>query len=131
MIVDLRNNEGGADKVARKFMKLIRSYAGNHKIYVLVNNATISQGEIFALRLKKLKNVKILGQTTKGMISYGSNYGIWEKLPSNKFEVYMTDMKDSNKFLLKYENKGIIPDIELNNESDWIEQALQNIKKDF
>lgn len=131
LILDLRNNAGGAAKVSKKFMRLIKNYAAKNKVYVLVNNATVSQGEIFTLQLKALKNVRVLGQTTKGMITYGSNYGHWKKLPGKQVEAYLTDMRGAGKGLLPYENTGIKPDIELNNDSDWIQQTLNKTSLNF
>jgi Peptidase family S41 len=128
LILDLRNNDGGANKVSKKFLKLIRQYTKNGQVYILVNNGTLSQGEIFTLQLKQLQNVKTLGQTTKGMLTYGSNYGKREKLPSQSFEVYITDMK-GDKRLIPYENNGINPDIILLDTKDWIEQTIEIIRK--
>ena len=128
LILDLRNNEGGANKVSKKFLKLIKQYTNNGHVYILVNNGTLSQGEIFTLQLKRLQNVKTLGQTTKGMLTYGSNYGKREKLPSQSFEVYITDMK-GDKRLIPYENYGINPDIILLDTKDWIEQTIEIIRK--
>ena len=129
LILDLRNNNGGANKVSKKFLKLIKHYSKKGQVYILVNNGTLSQGEIFTLQLKQLKNVKTLGQTTKGMLTYGSNYGKGEKLPSQSFEVYITDMK-GDKRLIPYENYGINPDIILLETKDWIEQTIQIIRKE-
>ena len=128
LILDLRNNDGGANKVSKKFLKLIKQYTNNGHVYILVNNGTLSQGEIFTLQLKRLQNVKTLGQTTKGMLTYGSNYGKREKLPSQSFEVYITDMK-GDKRLIPYENYGINPDIILLDTKDWIEQTIEIIRK--
>lgn len=130
LILDLRNNDGGANKVSKKFLKLIKRYTKNGQVYVLINNGTLSQGEIFTLQLKQFKNVKTLGQTTKGMLTYGSNYGKREKLPSQSFEVYITDMKGRGaKKLLPYENIGVSPDIILTDTRDWIEQTIDIIRK--
>ena len=129
LILDLRNNNGGANKVSNKFLKLIKHYTKKGQVYILINNGTLSQGEIFTLQLKQLKNVKTLGQTTKGMLTYGSNYGKREKLPSQSFEVYLTDMK-GDKRLIPYENYGINPDIILSDTKDWIEQTIQIIRKE-
>ena len=128
LILDLRNNEGGANKVSKKFLQLIRRYTKNGKVYILVNNGTLSQGEIFTLQVKQLQNVTILGQTTKGMLTYGNNYGKREKLTSQSFEVYITDMK-GDKRLIPYENYGINPDIILLDTKDWIEQTIEIIRK--
>jgi hypothetical protein len=62
------------------------------------------------------------------MLSYGSNYGKREKLPSQHFEVYVTDMKNPAK-LLKYEDVGINPDIFLDEDSNWIEQVIKIIRE--
>ncbi len=128
LILDLRNNEGGAKKMASKYIQLIREYTQKGHVFILINNGTLSQAEILTLRLKKLKNIRTLGQTTKGMLSYGSNYGKREKLPSQHFEIYVTDMKNPAR-LLNYEDIGINPDIFLNEDSNWIEQAIKIIRK--
>ncbi len=128
LILDLRNNEGGAKKMARKYVQLIQEYAKKGNVFILINNETLSQAEILTLRLKKFKNTRTLGQTTKGMLSYGSNYGKREKLPSQHFEIYVTDMKGPAK-LLKYEDVGINPDIFLNEHANWIEQAITIIRR--
>lgn len=128
LILDLRNNEGGAKKVKKKYLKLLRKYVNRGHLYILVNNGTLSQAEIFTLQLKKLKNVTTLGQTTKGMLTYGSNYGKRERLPSGRFEIYPTDMNDNSR-LLQYEDYGINPDILLRDDSNWIEQVLEIIQK--
>jgi C-terminal processing protease CtpA/Prc len=94
----------------------------------LLNNETLSQAEILTLQLKKLKNVTTIGQTTKGMLTYGSNYGKRERLPSGRFEIYPTDMKGNAK-LLQYEDYGINPDIFLRDDRDWIEQTVEIIRK--
>ena len=127
LIVDLRNNEGGSMKASKNYLKLLKQYSKNGQIYVLVNNGTISQGEIFTLQLKQLDNVKVLGQTTNGTLMYGSNYGKTEKLPSTKFQVRITDM-NGDKRLIPYEVFGITPDITLSNKKDWIEQTVEMIR---
>jgi hypothetical protein len=128
LIVDLRNNEGGAHKEAQKYLALFKNYVRKGRLYVLLNNGTISQAEIFTLKLKELKHVTTVGQTTKGMLTYGSNYGKRERLPSGRFEFYPTDLKGAAK-LLQFEDQGIQPDIILNGDSDWIEQVVEIINK--
>lgn len=128
LILDLRNNEGGATKESRKYLRLLKKFTRNGNLYVLLNNGTLSQAEIFTLQLKKLKNVTTVGQTTKGMLAYGSNYGKRERLPSGRFEIYPTDMKGNAK-LLQYEDYGINPDIILRDNRDWIEQTVEIIRK--
>jgi len=128
LIVDIRNNEGGSMKASNNYLKLLKQYSKNGCIYILVNNGTISQGEIFTLQLKQLDNVKVLGQTTNGTLMYGSNYGKKETLPSNAFQISITDM-DGDKRLMPYEVFGITPDITLSHYKDWIEQVVEIIRK--
>jgi hypothetical protein len=128
LILDLRNNQGGAGKVAKGYLKLLKKYTKRGKLYVLVNNRTVSQGEIFTLQLKRLSNVQVLGQTTMGMLTYGSNEGKRVRLPSGSFEVYPTDMK-GRKRLLAYESYGVTPDVLLNSKADWITQVVEYIKQ--
>ncbi|WP_234734263.1 S41 family peptidase [Tellurirhabdus bombi] len=128
LILDIRNNEGGAESATRSYRKLLKKYARKGNIYVLINNGTLSQAEIFLLKLKKWKSSTVVGQTTKGMLTYGSNYGKREKLPSGNLEVYPTDMQGTKK-LLQYEDYGIEPDITLTNTTDWIDQVVEIIQK--
>jgi hypothetical protein len=128
LILDLRNNEGGAEKESEKYFNLLKKYTRTGHIYILVNNETLSGAEIVTLQLKKLQNTITAGQPTKGMLTYGSNYGRREILPSKRFAVYITDMKGKAEHLL-YEDYGINPDISLDENADWIEQIVTHIKK--
>jgi hypothetical protein len=128
LIVDLRNNEGGAEKESAKYFNLLKKYTRTGHIYILLNNETLSRAEIFTLQLKKLQNTITAGQPTKGMLAYGSNYGRREILPSKRFAVYITDMKGKSEHLL-YEDYGINPDVNLDENKDWIEQVMNHIQK--
>lgn len=127
LIVDLRNNGGGAYKVSQKFINMLKKYDG--EIFILQNAATVSNAEQFILALKPLKNVTTLGEQTKGMITFGSNYGKKVVLPSGRFTFSPTDMNGIDRELA-YESKGVNPDVALDVfKSDWITQTLEYIKK--
>lgn len=128
LILDLRNNAGGAESQMKKYLDLMKAYTKKGKVYVLLNNGTLSQAEIFTLALKKLDNIITVGQTTKGMLAYGSNSDKRVRLPGQQFEIYITDMTNPA-YLLQYEDVGINPDVFLNGNSDWIEQVMEIIKK--
>ncbi|WP_052184152.1 S41 family peptidase [Psychroserpens sp. Hel_I_66] len=121
VIVDLRSNSGGNDKYSDPYLKLLK----NKNVYVLTNCFTGSNGEQFTHELKKLKNSKHLGQTTRGVIAYGMNYGYVYDLPSGNFEITPTDM-NFHKFI-EFEGKGIFPEIPLDFDKDWVEQTLEII----
>lgn len=124
LIVDLRNNEGGGEKASKQFYQFIKKYTAIGKVYILINNRTISHGEIFTLQLKQLPNVITLGETTNGTLVYGNNYGRTENLPSQQFQVYPTDM-GGEKRLIAYEVFGVKPDRELSLDRDWLEQVKE------
>jgi hypothetical protein len=126
LIVDIRNNGGGADKVSNPFLKQIKKFAKDRKVYMLINHYTVSNAEQFAVRLSKLKNSKLLGETTSGMLAYGSNYGNTLDLACGRYAFYPTDM-DCSEFI-EYENKGVIPNILLKQDTDWLQQTLDIIK---
>jgi hypothetical protein len=121
IIVDLRSNSGGASKVSQAFFKLLRK--SKAQLFIITNSFTISNGEQFTVKLKNLDNSKHLGQTTYGALAYGSNYGKLHQTPSGHFSFYPTDMDFHNEYY-KYEGYGIIPDVKLGFNSDWIEQTL-------
>ncbi|APY07120.1 hypothetical protein BWZ20_01845 [Winogradskyella sp. J14-2] len=127
IIVDLRSNGGGASKISDPFLKLLKKTKS--KIYIITNSFTISNGEQFTLKLKNETNSVHLGQTTFGALAYGSNYGNLYTTPSGYFSFYPTDM-DFHNIYYKYEGFGIIPDITLEFDKDWVEQTLDIIKNE-
>jgi hypothetical protein len=122
IIVDLRSNGGGNSKLSDPFLKLLKK----KNIFIITNAFTSSNAEQFTLKLKKIDNAKHLGQTTRGVIAYGMNYGYRYNTPSNYFTILPTDM-DFHKYIT-YEGAGISPDISLDFDKDWIEQTLAIIE---
>jgi hypothetical protein len=122
VIVDLRSNAGGNSKLSDPFLKLLKK----KNVYILTNCFTGSNGEQFTLKLKVLKNAKHLGQTTRGIIAYGMNYGYNYNTPSGNFNITPTDM-NFNKYIA-YEGKGVTPEFALDFGKDWLEQTLAIIK---
>lgn len=127
LIVDIRNNPGGGDRTSLQFYKLLKAYKG--QLWLLINFGTVSNAEQFTVKLKDRKNVTLLGDNTRGMITYGRNYPEDQASPSGRFRIYFSDMKDNWKKYLPYEGKGISPDVYLRSDRDWIEQALEIQKK--
>ncbi|MBE9582868.1 hypothetical protein IM792_00265 [Mucilaginibacter sp. JRF] len=127
LIVDLRNNGGGGWKASKKYLDLAMKHSKKAQVYVLINHSTVSNAEQFTLKLKGQKNVTVLGTDTKGMLTYGSNYGKTATMPSGKYRLYLTDMRDDGNYL-QYEDIGIKPDQYLNPDSDWIGQVQTVIK---
>ncbi|MFY0591083.1 S41 family peptidase [Roseivirga sp.] len=125
LIVDLRNNGGGASKISLPIVKAIRK--SGVKVFVLTNFASGSNAEQTTVRLKRDKTTVHLGQTTYGAIAYGVNYGYSYTSPSGLFTFTPTDMRFNH--YLKYEETGVVPDVSLSPDSDWIEQTIDYINK--
>ena len=126
LIVDVRSNFGGGYKTSKQFIDFLINYKG--KIYILQNAYTGSNAEQFILKLKEARTIVTLGEPTRGIITYGSNYDNRITLPSKRFVFYPTDMKGSSKELA-YESVGVSPDVSLDPYAkDWIEQTLLQIK---
>jgi hypothetical protein len=127
LIVDVRNNGGGAYKTSQQFINFLRGYKGH--VYILQNGFSVSNAEQFILSLKGRENITTMGETTKGMITYGSNYGKTVALPSGRFVFYPTDMPGVARDL-QYEDLGVDPDVKLDPlAGDWINQVKAYIKK--
>ncbi|RAI92185.1 S41 family peptidase [Algoriphagus yeomjeoni] len=124
LIIDLRNNGGGADKISLPILKELKKKKVN--IYVLTNFFTGSNAEMTTVRLKDDFDAVQLGQRTYGAISYGSNYGKSYNSPSGLFNFYPTDMRQRE--FIAYEEVGVQPDIKLNQESDWVRQTVEYIQ---
>lgn len=124
LIVDLRNNGGGASKISLPIVKAIRK--SGVKVYVLTNFASGSNAEQTTVRLRNIKSTVHLGQTTYGGIAYGMNYGTSYESPSGQFFFMPTDMRFNH--FLKYEEVGVVPMVKLSPEKDWIEQTINIIK---
>ncbi len=125
LIIDLRNNGGGGDRNSNILYKLVKDYAKKNKVYVLINHRTVSNAEQFARKLSMLENCQLFGKRTNGTLAYeikDSNY----TLPCKNFIAVLTSKKHSK--YLEFESKGIKPNIELDVETNWIEQLKTYIE---
>lgn len=123
LVVDLRNNPGGGNRTSLLFYRLLKKHRG--QIFVLVNFLTVSNAEQFTVKIKNGPNVTLLGDRTRGMLSYGHRYSESRVTPSGRFRVYFSDMKDHRKRYLPYEGRGIEPDFHLDGDRDWPRQVLE------
>lgn len=121
IIVDLRNNGGGNKKYSDPFIKYLRKSKAN--VYIITNTFTGSNAEQFTVKLMALPNGTHIGQRTRGALAYGRNYGYRYDTPSGLFQVIPTDMDFHNKYI-QFERTGIVPEIELDFKTDWIQQTL-------
>ncbi|WBU90325.1 S41 family peptidase [Cellulophaga omnivescoria] len=126
LIIDLRNNGGGGNRNSNILYELVKDYAKQNKVYILINHKTVSNAEQFAHKLSKLENCLLFGQRTNGTLAYeikDSNY----TLPCTNFIVSLTSKKHSK--YIEYESVGIKPNVLLDIKTDWIEQLKTYINK--
>ncbi|WP_321346338.1 S41 family peptidase [uncultured Draconibacterium sp.] len=129
LIVDLRNNGGGAIKQAQPLLKFLKSNKEIKTIYVLINFKTGSSAELAALKLKADNRTVLVGENSRGMLEYGYGnkaFSAKTKCAGNKM---VLSTKYTDEKLSKYEYVGIEPDYRLNNNSDWIDQIIRLSKK--
>lgn len=126
LIVDIRSNGGGGNKTSGQFRRLLRKYADKGKVYLLINYNTISNAEAFALDMRDAGIATLVGETTRGMITYGSNTDVVKELSGGRYKLYITDMKGTARDL-RFEDVGVSPDIALEPDSDWLEQVKKII----
>ena len=92
---------------------------------MLINFLTASAAEISTLRLKDDKRTVIVGENSKGAVSYGyGNEGIAGRLNCNSIQ-YAFSIEVIKNDYLKYEQVGIRPDVLLNNDKDWIKKIIE------
>ncbi|MFY7810367.1 MAG: S41 family peptidase [Flavobacterium sp.] len=94
------------------------------KVIIITNKFCGSACETLVYRGLDSKKTIVVGENTYGSLGYGENTKI--NTPNFNFELYST-MTKNNK--LPYEVVGIPPKYYLTNEKDWVEQALELIKK--
>ncbi|WP_432410475.1 S41 family peptidase [Rasiella sp. SM2506] len=121
LILDLRTNGGGSYEVSDPFLKLFKKK--EVKVYVITNQFTGSNAEQFTVKLRELEGTVHLGQTTRGILAYGSDKKS-PVSPSGYFTYNTTDMNFHDPFF-KYEGTGVVPEIKLDFDTDWIEQTIE------
>lgn len=127
LIVDIRNNGGGGNKTSGQFRKLLKKYVRKGKVYLLINYNTVSNAEAFALDMRDAGIATLVGEPTRGMITYGNNSDIVKELPGGRYKLYITDMKGTARDL-KFEDVGVTPAIMLESNSDWLDQVKKIIQ---
>lgn len=127
LIVDIRNNGGGGNKTSGQFRRLLRKYAGKGKVYLLINYNTVSNAEAFALDMRDAGIATLVGEPTRGMITYGNNTDTVKELAGGRYKLYITDMKGTARDL-RFEDVGVTPAIMLESNSDWLDQVKKIIR---
>ncbi len=146
LVIDLRNNGGGDEKEAKRIadlflpknmivctnkltnkevtIKTSDSFKLEfNKIFILINKDTASAAEVLTLALKEnLNNVTIVGKQSFGK-GIGSQFRIFpDKTAYNCLAFHWISPKGNT-----IHNKGITPDIVVNDENKLIEVVERNI----
>ena len=125
LIIDLRNNGGGATLQIKPLLKRVKKNKAIKHIYVIINFKTASAAELAVLELKKDPRTIVVGENSRGMMAYGYGNNSYSGEIPCKNVMFSYSTKHAPSKPDDYEYKGITPDVLLNNQSDWIEQILQ------
>lgn len=125
LIIDLRNNGGGAVLQAKPLLKFLKKNTDIHTIYVMINFKTGSAAELTALKLAQDKRSILVGENSSGMLSYGYGNKSYSGTTDCSDYKFSFTTKRKNQEFHQYEYVGITPDLYLNNNSDWIEQLIE------
>ncbi|TRZ43795.1 peptidase S41 [Robertkochia solimangrovi] len=124
LIIDLRNNGGGATNQAKPLLKAISNNKNIQRVYVMINFKTASAAELTALALKKDERTIIVGENSRGMLTYGYGNKAYSTQTACMEYKLVLSTEIADKDLIVYEYTGIQPDFYLDNKSDWIEQIV-------
>lgn len=97
------------------------------KVALLINNNTISSGELFTMVARQSDKVIVLGQNTGGMMDYGNIVHYKTSCPTIRVQLPM----DRQLWLdtgFTVDKEGLKPDIYLTGKN-WTEQAIKIVKK--
>jgi len=130
IIFDVRDNSGGA-MAYESLLSGIKKNKDIKNILVLQNRNTASAAELFILHLGEIKNIKTIGENTRGMISFRHIYQA--PFPNNDYSIFLPiKIFDKNyKDLLRYEHIGIEPNIKLNENENWLSKTVEMMNKNF
>lgn len=123
LVIDLRNNGGGAELQAKPLLKALKRNSHIKNIYVLMNFLTASSAELTVLALKKDPRTILLGENSRGVIEYGYGNQAFSAQTHCGFKMILSTEHTKRDFR-KYEYIGIKPDYYLDNNSDWIDKVM-------
>jgi carboxyl-terminal processing protease len=113
---------GGYEEFGQRETWYIEPKGNNKQKYsvtLLTNDKTVSAGDVFAMIMKGLPNVRIIGENTRGI--YSDMYGF--ELP-NKWLVSLSNQRYYNKDMVCYEGNGTPVNIIVKNtKSDLLDNS--------
>lgn len=125
VIIDLRNNSGGAILQSKPLLKYLKSNKEIRHIFVMMNFLTASAAEQVILELKKDKRTIVVGENSKDMFKYGyGNNSFSGETECSRFKISFSTTYEKS-MMEQCEGIGLQPDFYLDNKSDWIEQLMK------
>ncbi|MBP7645042.1 MAG: hypothetical protein KA767_16980, partial [Saprospiraceae bacterium] len=106
-------------------MEVIKPYP--KKIALLINENTVSSGELFTMIARQSAKVKVMGANSGGMMDYG-NIVNYKTICSTMRLQIPTDRQLWLETGFSVDKEGLKPDFYLTGEN-WVDQAIKIIKK--
>ncbi|MBF0694199.1 MAG: hypothetical protein IR153_03980 [Flavobacterium sp.] len=127
IILDIRNNSGGGERMYNQLVKILKTKAKTSKIGVIFNKNCASACEEVALIATNSKHIQTFGENTNGQFAYGfiKSY----RTPECGFKFIITTKKYPKR--QQYEFIGVAPEVALdkNSESQWISIVAEKLNQ--
>ena len=126
----MRNNIGkmyNESSQQYETLTIDNTFANPKKIALLINENTVSSGELFTMLARQSDKVVVMGTNTGGMMDYGNVLRYKTQCSSIRVQVPMDKMLWLETGF-SVDKEGLKPDIYLQ-ENNWIEQAINILKQ--
>ena len=124
----MKENIGNLTSLSDDYTEIIAKNNNSQNIVILTDNNCGSTTEHFLLIAKQSEMVTIMGEPTIGMYDYGDMRNF--SLPDLELQLWCATNRSRRLDAgAGIDNIGIIPDIPLNKNRDWIEEATQFLEE--
>ncbi|MBY0534214.1 MAG: hypothetical protein K2P88_00060 [Chitinophagaceae bacterium] len=107
-------------------LQLAKILPNPKKIAILINENTISSGELFTMLAQQSDKVVVMGTNSGGMMDYGNVLRYKTTYPTIRIQIPIDRMLWLNTGF-SVDKAGLSPQLKFKN-GDWIEQAIQYLK---
>ena len=128
LVEKMKANRNGFIEIAGETTNSDTVFQYPSKVGIIIDNRCASSAEQFLLAAKQSKKVTLFGQSTAGVVDYSN----MRSVPVPCFP-YTLEYATSRSNRLPYEpidNQGIMPDVMLSHEHNWVAYVKHYLKKE-